>query len=308
MIIGVFTKYNSMPARSSLYHCSNCKILKVIEELKGICKFDLFINDYNVDYDFAIVDRISPKKIIRSKYILNISEYGFKMKGATDACSVSPSVKAAKNKFILMNYCHGNRISHSIPNVKRDKIAYIGRLSGVAEDKIKRLNSKSIGFGIYPIKYWRGKEVLRFAGKSNASLKNLRFLQSKIPGSVVMSPRNHESLYEELSGGGYYAGFVPSIYPCEKKKAQKESSSKFFEYIGAGLPVLIERGVPEAALVEGNPFLGEVFCGNKDMVSKARLMRSKKYSYTKIAKYAEAEHFPEARAKTLFDKFIKNRV
>lgn len=308
MIIGVFTKHKNIPDRSNLYHCSNCKILKIIEELKGICEFDLLINNYNADFDFAIVDRISPKGLIRSRYILNISEYGFDLKGATDACSVSPSVRAGKNKFVLMNYCHGNRGAHYLSSAPRDKIAYIGRLSGVAEEKIRDLNSKGVRLGVYPIKYWRGKEILRFSDQFSDSLDNLRFLQSKISGSVILPPHSHDSLYEELGGRGYYAGFVPSIYPCGKKRVQKESSSKFFEYIGAGLPVLIEQGVPEAAIVGANPFLGEVFCGKKEMISKAKLMRNKKYSYSKIAKYAEAGHFPDSRAKTLFNNFIKGRI
>jgi hypothetical protein len=308
MRIGIFTKYKNMPDRSRMYHCSNCKILKIVEELHNILVFDSFVNNYSLDYDFAIIDRISAEKKVKSKYILNISECGFKTKGATDACSVSPYARPEKNKFILMNYCHGNRAVEHSALIRRNKIAYLGRLSPLAEHKIKEMNSASISFGIYPIKYWKGKEVLRFSGSSAESVKNLKFVQSKIPGSIVLPPCSHADLYQELSRGGYFAGFVPSIYPSERKKAQRESSSKFFEYIGAGLPVLIEAGVPESFLVADNPFLGEVFSGRKDMISKGAMMKKRKYSYNKIAKYAQDNHFPGSRAKTLFDNFIKDRI
>lgn len=48
--------------------------------------------------------------------------------------------------------------------------------------------------------------------------------------------------------------------------------------------------------------------GKKEMILKAKLMRNKRYSYSKVAKYAEMSHFPDSRAKTLFNNFIKGRI
>ena len=308
MKIGVFSKYKTNHGRDRLYHCSPCKVRKLIKELHKICDFESFFNNYDLKYDFAIIDRMSLKKKIDSKYILSITECGFDMAQADVACSVSPYFRPKGNQFILMNYCHGNRNVKIAPMSNRIQMTYLGRLSPLAEQKIKIMTSSGIGFGIYPIKYWQGKNILRFNRGSHGFAENIKFLQSKFPKSLILEPKSHNELYEELNYRRYFAGFVPSIYPLGDSRPQKESSSKFFEYIGAGIPVLIEKNVPEAKIVANNPFLGEVFSGKKEMILKGKRLRGRPYSNNKIAKYARDNHFPDARAQALFDNFLKERV
>jgi hypothetical protein len=305
--IGIFSRYSGNYGRGGLYHCSPCKIGKIVEELHKICEFESFINDYDLKYDFAIIDRTPLRRKISSKYTLKITECGFDMTGVDTACSISPYPAPKNNQFILMNYCHGDR-DIKIATTDRVRMAYLGRLSPLAEAKIKTMNASGISFGVYPIKYWRGKSILRFTRSSPGFKENIEFVQSKIPGSLILEPKSHSKLYQELNRGHYFAGFVPSIYPLGSKKLQRESSSKFFEYIGAGMPVLIERNIPEAKIVMSNPFLGEVFSGKKDMISKGNKLNNNKYSYNKIAKYARDNHFPDSRAQTLFDNFLKDRA
>ena len=96
----------------------------------------------------------------------------------------------------------------------------------------------------------------------------------------------------------------PQFIPFGSSKSQKESSSKFFEYIGAGIPVLIESNVPEAKLVSERPFLGEIYHGRQDMLNKAKKINSGMYNYLHILKYAQKYHHPDSRARTVYDKFI----
>jgi len=295
--IGIFTKYNIKKKLYNGYHGSPYKIFKIM------------VNNYKDQYDFAIVDRIKPAKNIRSRYILGIFETNAKHGWATDFCSLSPAIKNIDSRhFSLLNYCHGRYFDPKLLNKKRSGGVYIGRLCSVAEFKIKLLNNNGFRFDIFPIKYWKGRKVLRFHDGSKESKKNISFLQSKFSKSKILRPVNHEGLYHTLNKNGYSYGFVPSIYGLGSKRMQVESSSKFFEYIGAGIPVLIENNVPEAKFVAKNPFLGKVFSGRKDMLKKAAEMEKGRYDYLKILNFAQKNHCPRSRAKKIYDNFIKNRT
>ena len=128
------------------------------------------------------------------------------------------------------------------------------------------------------------------------------------PKSKIRSPIAHSSLYQVLNKKGYRYGFAPSIYSLGSKQKQIESSSKFFEYIGAGIPVLVEGNVPEAEIVERNPFLGEVFCTKKEMISKANALETGNYEYGRILDFAQKNHYPDSRAKNIYNNFIKDRL
>jgi hypothetical protein len=308
MKIGIFSRYKEKD-RFKNYHCSPCKIFKIIDELNKFIEFDYSLNDYKDQYDFAIVDRIKPAKNIKSRHILGIFETRIKGGWATDFCSVSPAIKNSGPKhFHLLNYCHGRHLDPKLLSRKRSRGVYIGRLSDPSEFKIKLLNNSNFNFDIFPIKYWKGKEVLRFHDGSKESGKNISFLQSKFPKSKILRPVNHDGLYHALNQNGYSYGFVPSVYGLGSRRMQVESSSKFFEYIGAGIPVLIESNVPEAKIVINNPFLGEVFSGRKDMLKKAAAMERRGYDYFKILSFAQKYHYPYNRAEKIYNHFIKSRL
>tara|TARA_B100001094_G_scaffold91497_1_gene87477 strand:- start:3689 stop:4630 length:942 start_codon:yes stop_codon:yes gene_type:complete len=305
-IIGVFSRYSLKKDNFLSYHCSPCKIYKIMEEMKKIYRINYLINNYEKEYKFAIVDRIKPAKRIKAKHILNISETQSPCSWSTHNCFISPRAKELRpNDFILMNYCHGKKISAKRLSQDRDGGVYMGRLTKLAELKIIELRKVVKPFFVYPIKYWVGKrDVLRFHKEDQNYLKNLKFLQNKNPNINFLTPLNHNSLYKGLNAAGYKFGFVPSIYGFESRKNQAESSSKFFEYIGSGMPVLIESNVPEAIIVKNNPFLGEVYSGKSDMIKKAKKLNSLKYKYLNILGYANLDHFPDSRAKLIYDKFI----
>ena len=308
MKIGVFSR-NKGGDRYKNYHCSPCKIFKIIDELSKFVEFEYSLNNYKDQYDFAIVDRIQPVKNIKSRYILGIFETRPKGGWATDFCSISPAVKnGGSNYFHLLNYCHGRYLDPKLLSKKRSGGVYIGRLSDAAEFKIKLLNNNGLRFDIFPIKYWEGKKILRFHDGSKESVKNISFLQSKFSKSKVRRPVNHDGLYNVLNKNGYSYGFVPSIYGLGSKRIQIESSSKFFEYIGAGIPVLIENNVPEAKIVRENPILGEIYSGRKDMLKKAAAMERGGYNHLKILNFAQKNHYPYNRAKKIYNNFIKSRI
>lgn len=307
-IIGVFSKYNLKKDNFLSYHCSPCKIYKIMEEMKKLYGINYLINNYEKEYNFAIVDRINPKKKIKSKYILNISEVQNARPWSTHNCFISPRTKNLRpNEFVLLNYCNGRKISAKRLSNNREGCIYLGRLSSTAESKIRFLNKKIKKIDVYPTKYWIGKKnFLRFHKEDKDCLKNLNFLQDKFPDINFFAPLNHKVMYKALSAAGYKFGFVPSIYDFESKSQQHESSSKFFEYIGCGIPVLIEHNVPEALLVRKNPFLGEIYYNRGDMISKAKKLNTTEYNYLKILGYANGNHFPDNRASFIYKKFILN--
>jgi len=308
MKIGVFSRYKEKD-RYKNYHCSPCKIFKIIDELSNFVDFEYSVNDYKGQYDFAIVDRIKPAKNIKSRYILGIFETRIKRGWATDFCSISPAVKKIGPKhFHLLNYCHGRHLDPKLLSKRRSGGVCAGRLSSTAEFKIKLLNDNGLNFDIFPIKYWKGGRVLRFHDGSKESKKNISFLQSKFSRSKIRRPVNHNNLYHTLNRNGYSYGFVPSIYGLGSRRMQIESSSKFFEYIGAGIPVLIENNVPEARIIANNPFLGRIYSGRKDMLNKAAAMERGSYDHFKILSFAQKNHYPYNRAKKIYNNFIKNRV
>ena len=230
--IGIFTRYSMKKDLYDGYHGSPYKIFKIMNELSNIIDCEYSVNDYNNQYDFAIVDRIKPAKNIKSKYILGIFETRVKHGWATDFCTISSAVKVASaRQFHLPNYCHGTHLNPKLLNKKRSGGVYIGRLCSVAEFKIKLLNNSGLRLDIFPIKYWRGKKTLRFHDDSKESKENLSFLQSKFSNSKIRCPVNHKDLYRVINKKGYSYGFVPSIYGLGSKRVQVESSSKFFEYI-----------------------------------------------------------------------------
>lgn len=304
VIIGVFSR-NKDGDRFSGYHCSPCKIFKILDEIYNSYGIKYELNNYSGKYEFAIVDRIKPKADIKSRNILNISEVFRSYPWATHNAFVSPSASLkGPNDFHLLNYCHGQKISP--PNLNRQRLGgvYVGRYTRLSEAKVKILADKGFMRDVYPIKYWKGKDVLRFHGASKESEDNLVYLQKRNRNITIKKPLNHLDLYSGLNSIGYSFGFVPSIYDLSSKSLQKESSSKFFEYIGCGIPVLIERNVPEAKLVEQNPFLGEIYFGKSDMIKKAYKLNSTKYHYLKILSYSQKNHYPESRAKTIYKMFL----
>ena len=304
MLIGVFTK-NKDKDRFGGYHCSPCKIYKVLDEMFNLYGIRYEVNNYSNKYKFSIVDRVKPTISIQSKYILNISETCKRYSWSTHNAFVSPSVKKiGDNEFYLLNYCHGKKISAEDLCLKRSGGVYIGRYSKLAEFKVSILAKKGLVKDVYPIKYWKGKSILRFHKEADDYLANLDYLQSRNEKVRVMRPLNHSELYSGLNKRAYSFGFVPSIYPLSSKLIQAESSSKFFEYIGCGIPVLIEGNVPEAKIVLRNPFLGEVYYGESEMLKKAHKLNSVTYDYCKILKYSQSKHYPDSRAKTIYKKFI----
>jgi hypothetical protein len=307
--IGVFSRYKQKRDPYQGYHGSPCKIFKIINELNSFFDFKCYYNDYSEPYDFAIVDRITPRRRIKSNYILGIFEATPGGKWATDYCSISPSSRKVRDgQFFLLNYCHGKKITLNTLSKNRSNGVYLGRLDSPAELKIKALNRERLSLDIFPIKYWDGKRVLRFHRPHPEAKRNIAFLKKKIPKSNILYPVRHDKLCDSLNKGGYAYGFVPSIYSLQSKRSQIESSSKFFEYIGAGIPVLIEKSVPEASIVRKAPFLGEIFSGEADMIRKARKLSSNKYSYLNILKFSQREHFPDSRALLLYNEFIKDRL
>lgn len=304
MLIGVFTK-NKDRDRFSGYHCSPCKIYKILDEMFSAYGIRYEVNNYSNKYKFAIVDRVKPTSPIISKYILNISETYKNYSWATHNAFVSPAAKkVGENDFYLLNYCHGKKLLPETLARKRSGGVYIGRYSKLAESKVNLLAKKGLAKDVYPIKYWKGKTVLRFHKEAEGSFENLAYLQSRSGKLGIKPPLDHRELYCGLNRGAYSFGFVPSIYDLSSSLAQKESSSKFFEYIGCGIPVLVEHNVPEAKIVLQNPFLGEVYCGKRDMLIKASRLNSVSYDYAKILFYSEAKHYPDSRAKTIYKKFI----
>lgn len=307
--LGVFTKYNIKKDFYKNYHCSPSKIFKIISELKGIVDAECFFNDYSIDYDFAIVDRISPSKKIKSPYVLGIFETRMRAEWATDFCTISPAIKVAgPNQFRLLNYCHGKPISKERLSKVRSNGVFLGRIADSSEFKLKALSRHGLKTDIYPIKYWRGNSILRFHGGKKESRNNLIYLQDRFPGSKIRKPESHDKLYSVINKRGYAYGFVPSIYRFDSKKKQVESSSKFFEYMGCGIPVLVEHNVPESRIVRKNPFLGEIFCGEKDMLQKAFSMSSREYDKVRILEFAQKNHYPKNRARKIYNHFIRDRV
>jgi hypothetical protein len=308
MKIGIFSKYKESADRFNYYHGSPCKIMKIIDELNKLFDFEYYINDYSKKYDAAIVDRINPQKKILSNNILGIFETKIKKSFATKFCSISPSIPVGKDTFTLLNYCHGVKINPIDLSKNRSNGVFLGRLDSMSEYKINFLNKNKFNLDIYPIKYWTKSGILRFTGNTPESIKNLKFLQSKFSRSIVRPPVNHKYLYKKLNSQGYKYGFVPSIYHFNKNKIQIESSSKFFEYIGSGIPVLIESRVPEAKIVRNNPFLGEVFDSKAALISAANKLEKNNYNYKKILDFAHKNHYPKSRAIKIYKNFIKDII
>jgi len=308
MKIGIFTKYKERADRFDYYHGSPCKIIKIIDELTDLFDFEYCINNYNQKYDAAIVDRINPEKKILSNNILGIFETKIKKNFATKFCSISPLVPTGKNSFTLLNYCHGTKINSENLSKNRSGGIFLGRLDSMSEYKINFLNKNRFNLDIYPIKYWTKNGILRFTGNTIESRKNIIFLQSKFSRSIVRPPVNHKDLYKKLNSQGYKYGFVPSIYHFNKNKIQLESSSKFFEYIGSGIPVLIEGRVPEAKIVRSNPFLGEIFDSKISLISAANKLEKNNYDYKKILDFAHKNHYPKSRAIKIYKNFIKDII
>lgn len=303
--IGIFTRYKDRKRFGNDYHCSPSKIFKIVDALKGYMDLEYRVNDYSVSYDLAIVDRIRPSEKISANLILGIFEMSPKRGWATNYCSISPSTKIiGKNHFILPNYCHGKFISSSSITTSKKGFVYIGRVDPTAEAKICRLSRVVPSLYLYPIKYWYKKDVLRF--HDNNFKKNAKILRKIMPNVTIVRPVKHKGLYKVLNDRAHKVGFVPSVHHFGSTKVQKESSSKFFDYIGAGIPVLVESSVPEAIYVKKNPFLGEIFCGEQDMVRKARKMCSGTYDFKKIMLYAKNNHSPKSRSLLIYNKVIKN--
>jgi len=302
--IGIFTKYKEEKDRFSCIHNSPCKIFKILDELNNFIDFKYEVNNYNIKYDFAICDRFVPKRKINANRILNFSEAKPVVSWATDYCSTTLSDKIKhKNQFRMLNYCQGIKLSEAELNKDRKGLIFLGRVTGQIEKKLIIL-SKNINVDILPIKYWYKGDILRFHNKDKKSRENLKFLQRRFNLANIVEPVDHNGLYRLLNRKGYKIGFAPSVYSLDSKKIQIESSSKFFEYIGCGIPVLVEATVPEAKLVRENPFLGKVFLGKREMVAKARAMSQQSANYNKILKYANENHFANSRAKSLYEKFI----
>ena len=208
----------------------------------------------------------------------------------------------------MLNYCHGVKINPIDLSKNRSNGVFLGRLDSMSEYKINFLNKNKFNLDIYPIKCWTKSGILRFTGNTPESIKNLKFLQSKFSKSIVRPPVSHKHLYENLNSHGYKYGFVPSIYHFNKNKIQLESSSKFFEYIGSGIPVLIESRVPEAKIVRNNPFLGEVFDSKTTLISAANKLEQNNYNYEKILDFAHKNHYPKSRAIKIYKNFIKDII
>jgi len=302
--IGIFTKYEEEKDRFSCIHNSPCKIFKILDELSKLVDFEYKVNNYNEKYDFAICDRFVPSKKINATRILNFSEAKPVVSWATDYCSTTLSDKIKdKNQFRMLNYCQGVRFKEGDLNKARSGLVFLGRVTGQIEKKLMIL-SKNIDVDILPIKYWHKNKILRFHNKDADSRRNLEFLRKKFNSSNIVKPVDHSQLYGLLNKRGYTAGFVPSVYSLDSKKVQIESSSKFFEYIGCGIPVLIEATVPEAILIKENPYLGRVYLGKRDMIIKAKNMMNSKFDFNKIIRYANKNHFADSRARALYENFI----
>ena len=308
MKLGIFTKYNDKKDRFDHYHGSPCKILKIIDEMQKLIKFKYYINNYNLKFDYAIVDRIKPAEKIRSKNILGIFEMKIKRGYATKFCSISPAIKIkTDDHFHLLNYCHGKKIKiENLARSRSKKGVFLGRLDKMCELKIKILGQNNFNLDIFPTKYWGKGEILRFHDGARNSEKNKEFVQSILPKCKILNPVTHNYLYSTLNDNKYAYGFVPSVYKMHPRITQPESSSKFFEYIGAGIPVLIESRVPEARLVKRNPFLGEVYSNEESLIVSANKLLNNKYNYKRILRFAHRNHYPSSRAMTIYNNFINN--
>jgi hypothetical protein len=309
--IGIISKYNIPDNYDNYFHVSSVKLFKLFS-VSGDIFLEKAIKNYN--YDYLIVDRynlVGSDFCIKDYYsekILNFSEGNPKIKWATHYASASPYYTGDSESFVnLWNYSLGSiHLNDLNKNKINTNLVFIGRVTSEILLKLKFIETKTNQkINIFPIKFIEKNKILRFTNDNDFQINSL-ILKNYFRNANILKPVNHFGLYMALNAGQFKIGFVPSVYYEKKSKTvQKESSSKFYDYIGAGIPVLIESTVPEAIFVKNNNFIGEIYSSQEELLSKIELMKYKKYNYIDIYNYANKYHSLNIRYNELLNKFIK---
>jgi hypothetical protein len=241
---------------------------------KGTSKVFLFVEKYYKNIDIGDVDLVG-------------------------CCSLSDKEKYIKNTIYSQNICNGKyvKIRNYIPE---KKIIYIGRAS---LEIIKKINYLSVRFPnfyfhLYITKIINQATYFKVVGESVVFTDVSKDIKKFFPQSncIIKPPLKNNNMYDVWSKEKYMAGFVPSIFDFDVEKEQINSSSKFYDYIGAGIPVLIEDLVPESKLVEKYSNIGAIYRNNEqnlyEIFNKIYL---EKFNNLDIFKYAAENHSEKSR-------------
>lgn len=216
--------------------------------------------------------------------------------------------------ILTPNICNGNKIKLTKVE-RRDKAVLIGRYSDKIVPKVLFLaeNFPHVQFDIYATKFWNFKtnKWVGF-GPHQKDRKGARVIfrdNNPFPNIILKDPMQHNCLYETMQNEGYKIGFAPSIIPMltRNPRVQINSSSKFYDYIGAGIPVLAEDKIPESLYVNKNSYIGRVYKNSSfnNLKDEFENMINERYTYGKIIKYAQANHYPEHRVDVIAKELIK---
>ena len=230
-------------------------------------------------------------------------------------CSVNEFLynKDMRCKNILTpNFCNGVKIAPKlVSRKKREKVVFIGRLTPMIIKKINILSShfKHIQFDIYGSKFfYKNNKYIGLGPHCKDRVLATNRLHEMLPGKniVLKNIIPHGELYSVLNDEAYFAGLTFSVHDIGSKTRQVNSSSKFYDYIGAGIPVLTERIVPESFYVKKDANLGVICPGYKaeGLIDGLASMVSKEFDYQKIIRYANNHHSAKSRAKEIF-KHVK---
>jgi hypothetical protein len=210
-----------------------------------------------------------------------------------------------KINIMTPNICNGSRLSLDMISEKRNnKVAFIGRLSNKHTYSIINLlanNFKDIQFDIYGSKFLSKEKGYIGLGPHCIDRKDAhKQLRELLPGKNIVFKNilAHKDLYMKLNEEKYLAGLAPSIHSFGYNIPQMNSSSKFYDYIGAGIPVFIEDIVPEAYYVKKNPNIGTIYStqNKKDIIDSFERFINYQNKYFEIVKYANKNHYEESRA------------
>lgn len=259
-----------------IYNSSSCKARNIYMFAEN----DRFNNDYS---NVSIMGHCSVNTFLHRK-----------MKG--------------RGNILTPNICNGVMLKN-LPKVKlRNKVVFIGRLSGNIIPKVDFLarTFPDIIFDLYITKFWniKAKKWVGLGPHQKDRAGALKLFHSQLPYDNInlKDMLLHKDLYNTLAAEGYKAGLVPSIYPLDNRRVtiQINSSSKFYDYIGAGIPVLVESIVPENHFVNKTKYIGISYDKSYgDLKVKFDQIINKRFDNSKILSYANKNHFADSRAEEI---------
>lgn len=286
------------------------------DDLKSM-KFDYAY--INKDPGLSIFNIVNPT-IIKKVYMFNEND---KFSNSIDKvdilghCSINSYLHIKQPGVVNLltpNICNGNKIKAEKVE-RKNKVVIIGRYSAPIVTKVLFMAEEfpEVQFDVYATKFWNFKanKWVGFGPHQSDRVWARKIFRENNPfkNIILKKPIQHNVFYETMMAEGYKIGFAPSIIPMQKRKPvrQVNSSSKFYDYIGAGIPVLAEDKIPESLYINQNNYIGKVYKNSSFESLKEEFLKmiEEKYDYEKIIKYAQSNHYPEHRIEIIARELIK---